>query len=436
MKTGFVRPAQALNLRSRVGLRIFRLLFFEPQRSSRNLSPDLLVDYAEERYCNPMESYPLKRIAIALAALVLLGASLACAGEVKAPEASLVSPPDPTSETFDWNHTTYGFFPSPPEANLEKILGHFETLGEHADFILVQPNIPWKDFTDGVEGESQSRTDLRNQIILARRNGLRWIFVIDPLNGLNRREFFGLPDGWDPSFANPDIRAAFTNFTSWVVKEFEPHYLGLASEINTYLDAHPDDGEQYMSLYFEVYDQIKIEAPDTQVFVTFQWDDLNNMFPPAAEGRPAYQTNWEQIEAFEPKLDLWVISSYPYFVFEEGAIPADYYTPLSQRTDKPLAVAEGGWTTARTGPIKGSEAGQIAYLESIHEQLGERLSFWVYLILADLNMDSIRAGMEELGRPKEDIETLSLFARLGLMTSEGEPKPALSLWDQYRGSTP
>ncbi len=369
-----------------------------------------------------------------LALFALIFASIACAEQTQAPVPTLGRSLEPTRISFEWDHTAYGFFPSPPEATLESILTHFESLGEHADFILIQPNIPWEDFVDGVEGDSQARTDLRNQVILARRNGLDWIFVVDPLNGLNRREFFGLPDDWDASFANPELRRAFTNFSLWIVEEFEPRYLGLASEINTYLDAYPDDAGNYMSLYTEVYDRVKAESPDTQVFVTFQWDDLNNMFPPAAEGRPAYQTNWEQVEAFEPRLDLWVISSYPYFVFEDGAIPPDYYTPLLTQTTKPLAVAEGGWTTAQAGPVGGTQAGQVAYLESIHDQLGERLSFWVYLILADLDMDSIRVGMKELDRPVDDIETLSLFAELGLMSVDGVPKDALAVWDEYRNA--
>jgi hypothetical protein len=45
------------------------------------------------------------------------------------------------------------------------------------------------------------------------------------------------------------------------------------------------------------------------------------------------------VETFEPELDLWVISSYPYFAFPNGeGIPADYYTPLLERTSKPLAM--------------------------------------------------------------------------------------------------
>ena len=377
---------------------------------------------------------------IFLAALGFAG--LACqAGEPTAAPPAEQNQASPSTKTdtdsgsiFDDDRTAFGFFPAPPEGTTEAVLKHFGTLGENADFILIQPNIPWEDFGSGVEGESQQRTDLTNQTILARQNDLEWIFVVDPLNGLNRREFFGLPSGWDPSFGNLEVREAFTNFTLWIVREFEPRYLGLASEINTYMDAHPDDVEHFISLYKEVYDRVKAEAPDTQIFVTFQWDDLNNMFAPAAEGRPAGQTNWDQVDAFEPYLDLWVISSYPYFAFPNGeGIPADYYTPLLDRTSKPLAVAEGGWTTQAIGLIHGDAAGQTAYLQALHDQLGDRMSFWVYLILSDFNMDSFAEIMRAEGRDQVDIEVLSMFSSVGLTHFDGTPKPALAVWNAYRG---
>jgi hypothetical protein len=378
----------------------------------------------------------LKKWTVLIVFFTLVGATLVCGEEPKPPEPTLELTLEPTRDTFNWDRTAYGFFPNPPEATLESVLATFDALGEHADVILSQPNVPWEDFLESVDGESQARTDLRNQVTLARRQELDWIFVVDPLNGLNRREFMGLPEAWDASFANPDIRTAFTNFTLWIVREFKPRYLGLASEINTYLDAHPDDVENYMSLYTEVYDQVKLEASETQIFVTFQWDDLRNMFAPAAEGRPAYQTNWGQVEDFEPRLDLWVISSYPYFVFEDGAIPEDYYSPLLERTGKPIAVAEGGWSSEPIGGPGGSDAGQVAYLEALYSQLGERLAFWIYLLLDDPNMESIATTLEAMGRPREDIETLRMFASVGLRRSDGTPKPALTLWDQYRHLLP
>ena len=353
--------------------------------------------------------------------LLIIFTSLAC-GQ------STPSTPFPTPEAsvFESGRTAYGFFPSPPEATLQSVLNHFKEMSRHADFVLFQHTIPWQDFGGGVNGESQGRTDIRNQMTLAVQNGLEAVYVVDALNGLNRREFIGLPDGWDPSFANPDVRAAFTNYTLWLVREFHPRYLGLASEINTYMDAHPEDAANYISLYQSVYAMVKAEAPETQIFVTFQWEDLNNLFSMAAEGRQPYDTNWDQIEAFEPNLDLWVISSYPFAVFQSGAeIPSDYYTPLLSRTSKPLAVAEGGFTSRPTPPFPGDEQSQMDYLNAIHIQLGgERLDFWVYLILNDFNLDSYAKLMRKDGLSDENINTLGMFASVGLRQFDGTPKPA------------
>ncbi len=371
----------------------------------------------------------MKRVSILL--LLLVMAALACGEQVPATPF-----PTPKNTVFDSGRTAYGFFPSPPKASLESILRHFEDLGQHADFVLFQHPIPWNDFSHGIDGESQKRTDIRNQMTLAVQNGLEAIYVVDPLNGLNRREFMGLPFGWEASFANPQVRTAFTNYTLWIVRQFHPRYLGLASEINTYMDAHPEDAANYISLYHSVYALVKAEAPETQVFVTFQWEDLNNLFASAAEGRKPYETNWEQVEIFEPNLDVWAISSYPFVAFPSGAdIPANYYTPLLARTSKPLAVAEGGFTSRPNPPLPGDQQSQVDYLNALHSQIGgERLAFWVYLLLNDFDMDSYAKIMRQQGLSAENIHTLGFFASVGLREFDGRPKPALHIWDSFRNN--
>ena len=374
---------------------------------------------------------------LSIPSIMLLLAVLACGAE--APSGAPTTERRPTTaaaaQTMELasGGTAFGFFPSPPEPTFESVLAHFEDLGEHGDFVLIQANVPWQDFASGVDGESQSRADLRNQVTLARRNGLATVFVLDPLNGLNRREFFRLPENWEASFADPNVRKAYLNFTLWVVREFEPDYLGLASEINTYMDARPGDVEHFVSFYERAYDAVKSEAEGTRVFVTFQWDDLNNVLPDAAEGRRAYDINWEQVQIFEPRLDVWAISSYPYFVFNGGTpIPEDYYTPLVERTDKPLVIAEGGFTSRSVGPIQATPADQIGYLNALHEQLGDRLELWTYILLNDLNMEAVGEAMRAQDRGGEDLETLSLFANVGLRQADGTPKPALEVWGRYR----
>jgi hypothetical protein len=366
----------------------------------------------------------MKRVTIALVALILV--ALAC-GEGNA------IPPAPQASVFDSGRTAYGFYPSPPEVSLISVFKLYKDMSAHADFVLLQQNTAWEDFVNSTDGKSQTRTDIINQVKLARQNNLEYVFVIDALNGLNRREFAGLPAGWEASFANPQVRTAYKNFALWILHTFHPRYLGLASEINTYMDAHPDDAKNFISLYNEIYILIKAESPETRIFVTIQWDDLNNMFPQPEEGnRKQYDTNWDQVEASEPNLDLWVISTYPYFIFKDQDIPANYYTALLTRTDKPLAIAEGGFSSQAVGPINGSPEKQVAYLNAIHTQLGPRLAFWVNTLFNDINIDSYAKQMKKEERDPQDALSLGAFAYIGLRKSDGSPKPALEVWDRMR----
>jgi len=355
--------------------------------------------------------------------------TLACKGGAQ------TIPPTPQNSVFDSGKTAYGFYNTPPEASLESIFQLFKDIRIHGDFVLIQQNTAWEDFVDGgTSGESQTRTDLINQVKLTQQNNLEYIFVIDALNGFDRSEFIGLPAGWDANFANPNVRSAYRNYALWIVRNFHPRYLGLASEINTYMDAYPEDAKNFVSLYHEIYSLVKLEAPETQIFVSFQWDDLNNMFPQPDEGnRQKFDINWEQVEIFEPNLDVWVISSYPYFIFPSGAeVPANYYSTLLTRTDKPIAIAEGGFSTQSIGQQTNTPEDQVVYLNAIHDQLGARLVFWVNTLLGDLNLDSFAREMERMGRDPKDAEALGYFAYIGLQNSDGTPKPGLEVWDGFR----
>jgi hypothetical protein len=129
---------------------------------------------------------------------------------------------------------------------------------------------------------------------------------------------------------------------------------------------------------------------------------------------------------------VWAISSYPFIVFKAGSdVPKHYYTPLRARTQKPLAVAEGGYTSRPVGPFTGTPEDQVAYLNAINAQIGERLAFWIYLLINDLDIGSRASVMEERGL-NGDIQTLGFFRFIGLTTSGGRPKPALGVWDSFR----
>ena len=312
-----------------------------------------------------------------------------------------------------------GFFPTPARPTWRDMLATLEGISRHADAVLLQRNVPWQDFAAGPDATSREFENLQNLVRLSRQRGLEPIFVVDALNGLDRRRFYGLPPAWGRvGFADRRVRRAFTNFAVRIAREFHPRYLGLGSEVNTYMAAHPADAANLVSLYRETYAAVKQASPATLVFATFQWDQLRR-------GRTG--VDWSSIEAFEPLLDVWAISSYPCFDYPQGP-PADYYTPLPARTSKPLAVAEGGCSSKRVGRWPGSAAAQTAYLRAIRDQLGPRLAFWIYLLYNDVDANAYHSAVAS----ERDQETLALFASMGLTDAAGRPKAALAFWDAVR----
>lgn len=326
--------------------------------------------------------------------------------------------------------TLYGFFPTPAKVSIDSLLVTLNGISKHADVVMLQERVPWADFASGPDAVSRAFADLKNLVGLVDDRGLGRIFVVDPLNGLDRRQFIGVPEEWgEPSFADERIRAAYKNFALRLAREFEPQYLGLGSEINTYLATYPDDAANFVSLYQETYDAIKAEFPEMKVFLTFQWDHLVH---PEAYGLPPTEgVDWRMIEQFEPRLDVWAISSYPCFYFRNRPIPADYYEPLTRRTGKPLAVAEGGCSSVTVGEVPGSPEDQIRYLRAIDDQLGRRLQFWIYLLYNDLDLESYRDATGG-DFSDENLQTLSYFVNMGLADVRGRAKEALLIWDGIR----
>jgi hypothetical protein len=328
--------------------------------------------------------------------------------------------------------THYGFFPSPPVMTTESVIATFKALGEHGELVLFGRNVPWKDFFRGADPDSADIKELTGMVQLSKMNNLEPVFVVDALNGLDRRRFMGLPEGWRPSFSNPDIRSAMANYALWIVKQFHPRFLALASEINTYEDTHPDDYPAFVTLYREIYAKVKSAAPDTLVFVTFQWDELNNLIPGVDGGKAPYETRWEQMRAYEPQLDVWAISTYPFVTYRSAReIPADYYARLKDKTAKPLMVAECGYSSESIQHLRGTPQDQVGFLNAVHDQLGPRLSAWIYTVLSDFSLESYAPFLKQQGLGG-DIQTLGWFAHIGLRNSDGTPKPALGVWDSFR----
>ena len=111
----------------------------------------------------------------AISALIL--AALACDAVTSTPSEPIPAIPTPEISIFDSGRTAYGFFPTPPEVSVESVVNNMIAISEHADVVLFQEEIPWSDFLESPDADSQKLEDLRGMVQLAAGNGLELIFV-------------------------------------------------------------------------------------------------------------------------------------------------------------------------------------------------------------------------------------------------------------------
>jgi hypothetical protein len=106
---------------------------------------------------------------------------------------------------------------------------------------------------------------------------------------------------------------------------------------------------------------VKELSPDTLVFPTFQFEEMQGLLPIDN----AFPPQWDVIDRFEPRLDLLAVSSYPGLAFAEPEeIPAAYYAQLARHTTRPIAITGMGYSS---GPLAGAldptaEGGQASFL--------------------------------------------------------------------------
>ncbi len=150
------------------------------------------------------------------------------------------------------------------------------------------------------------------------------------------------------SFANPVIREAFID-TAVALGRLHPDYLCLATEINLLAMQKLPEYLHFAKLYKEAYHAVKRVAPQTRVFVSFQWEAMR-LLDAREPGRIGEHS--KVIDIFRPELDLVALTSYPAPVHEKPArLPDDYYQWIFRHIPRSDAVMfmEIGWPTEGVG---------------------------------------------------------------------------------------
>jgi hypothetical protein len=345
-----------------------------------------------------------------LVALALLPLLLLACGDDKG-EAD-VEPASGPSRSF-----MMGFSSLPRELNADAYADAIAFADRHGDMVLIQRSVPWQDFTPGAEISDETARNTASEIKEVDDNDLRLFFAIDPTDGATGRDrLSNLPVSLaGKRFDDPDVRAAFVSYAEYVALNYKPQYMALGVEMNLYYAQNQEDFENFKTLYAQAYEAVKEKSPDTQVTVTFQYEDLQGLLP--REDR--HFAEWQLLDAFEPNMDFTAISTYPSFAFPNAAaIPDNYYSQLTAFTHKPIAIAEMGYSTTAgaQGVNSGTEEDQSAFVDRIlDEAQALDMPFVVWFAIWD---------------PTYARDTaFGAFQSIGLLRDDDSEKPAWQHWE-------
>lgn len=197
------------------------------------------------------------------------------------------------------------------------------------------------------------------------------------------------------------------------VAEFEPPYLELGVEVNSHWEADPESFETYVELFQRVADEIAARSLDTQLLVVFQLERLKGLQGGlfGGENDPSL-AQWDLLDRF-PAADLIGFTTYPGLIYRNPAdVPADYYSALADRIDRPLAITETAWSAGTVAAgWESDEREQAAFVDrlfALTDDVELAFALWAFVY-------------EQGAGPAS-------FREMGLRRADGSGRPAWDAW--------
>ena len=305
----------------------------------------------------------------------------------------------------------------PRELNAEAYVEAFELAGEAGEMVLIRRTPPWAEFLPGGSVSDATADTTAAEIAAVDGNNLDLFFAIDPTDAATGRDRLStLPASHEGrGFDDPEIRSAFLAYAEYIAINYRPDYLALGVEMNLYIARDEERIAAFASLYEEAYGRIKEVAPETQITVTMQYEDMQSLLP--TEDR--HFADWALFERLDASMDVAALSTYPGLVFNQvGDIPANYYSQLRGFTDKPIVIAETGFPSEPSPPANtGSPEAQEEYVGRV---LGEADDLGMPFIIWFAAWDPSFA----------EGTAFSSFRHIGLIETDGTEKPSWGTWSE------
>jgi len=344
------------------------------------------------------------------AGLALVTIFAGCESEPVAPV-----PPPPPAPTRSY---AVGWAPTAPRPETQLIIDLIDSLRVVSDVTILHQEPPWEALLAGAPMDSLL-DDVGDLADFLRVKGLDIVFLVDPLDGLNRLLEPPALVAAGRSILEPQIRGMHEDWVRAVTTRIRPEWMGLASEINTTAElGNPALYAELVDMVNTLAPQVRTLSPETQVFVSFQVDQANGFTP----GGTAID-HFALIDDFD--IDALGLSSYPVFVFDSPAdVPDNYFATFDAATDLPLIFVEGGWGSSAVPASNSTPQEQVEWFERFEGLLdGVGAELWVMLTFTDLEIPT-------LGLPPERALSLSNFASMGILDTNLARKPAYDTWQR------
>ena len=292
----------------------------------------------------------------------------------------------------------------------------YDLAANYGEVIVVQRAPAWADFLPGAHPSDATREQLMTIRDAAKGRGLLVAMVMDPFDPTARERLQRLPANYTgKDLGDADLRRAFVQEAALTAKTLRPAYLVIGNEVNATFERNPGTYVAFVAAYREAYDAVKAASPETQVFPSFQYEELLGVIPDL----PPHPPRWQLLKDYEGKMDLFGITSYPSFAYNVARkVPPTYYTGIREHTPLPVAFLSVGYASGpgRDNLNSSTPAEQRRFLQRLFEDadaLGAPLVAW----FAERDLSFATA-------PPYD-----LLASLGLRDIGDRAKEAWPVWE-------
>jgi len=310
-----------------------------------------------------------------------------------------------------------GFSDVPAQLTTDAYTRQFDLVANYGEAILLQRPSSWSEF---LPNASVSR-GLRDEVIAAREaaraRDLVVVVALDPFDAGNRGRLGGLPAAYEGrSLADRDLRDAFVAEATFIARNMRPDYLALGTEVNATYERNPEGYFAFLEAYQDAYRAVKDASPQTQVFVTFQYEELLGVVPEL----PPHAPRWELLDDFGEAIDLIGITSYPSFAYPTARkVPVEYFIQLQSHTELPIAFVGVGFASGagRAGVNASTEPEQRRFVQRLLEDAFDmQTPLLIWFAAEDLSFAAT---------PPYD-----LLASIGLREADGTPKESWTVWEE------